>query len=238
MPRILGAVIAVSACLMASPQATYAQTYADLELVVSSPTNNQVIPFGDTLHTTFFIINHGPDPIVNDTLIISNNLDPVTSGFVGSIAVGDTGVCHGIVQGANPGSDTDTLSVCYYFPAVVSLSNDVVDTNATNDTACVSYVMLGDPNTGIADFSSHTTLELYPNPAKEVLRIKFPQIKNQKCSFRIYDILGREKGAFSSLKRNLGVYTLSLNGLSDGIYMLEADCGKTSYHCKFVVSKT
>lgn len=236
--KVLGSVIVASTCLMAYPKTSSAQTNADLELVVSSPENNQVIPFGDTVQTIFFIINHGPDPIINDTLIISNNLNPVSSGFVGSIAVGDTGVCHGIIQWADAGDTNNaTISLCYYFPAEVSLSNNVVDNNAANDTACVSYVMLGDTSeTGISDFSAPTSLKLYPNPATDVVKILININQPNIVELSVKNILGR-----TVLQHNYGWLSqskplkLDVSSLKEGIYFVKMAVGQQIVTRKLVI---
>lgn len=215
-----------------------AQVHADLELKMVYPQNNQIIPFGDSVRIQMSIINHGPDDIIDDTLLIGSNI-MFGSGFIGDIPAGDTVTAYGALQWMGEGAtDNDTTDVCYYFRTPVSVSNNVVDSNASNDTACVSYVMLGDPNTGIATSQANNPMKLFPNPASDLVTIQLNAARYHKLQLSVTDIYGREVLFHDySAKGNFNKNDLHFNvsGLQPGIYSIHLIADDQTFMNKLVV---
>jgi len=215
------------------------QAHADLELIVATPHNNQVIPFGDSVRTSFFIINHGPDDIIGDTLLVSTDNPAMGGGFVGDIRVGDTGIAYSGLQWKDEGdTNNDTLSFCYYFRSPVSISNRVVDTNAANDTTCYTYVLLGDPTTGIATTHANKPLKLFPNPASGFVNIQLNTEGYHQLQLYVTDVLGREvllhDYATKNSSRKRGIQ-FDVSGVLPGVYFVRLMADGQAFTAKLVV---
>lgn len=97
---------------------TNAQKHADLELKVSQPENNYEVPFGDTMEVKLTIINHGPDDIIGDTLLIQNNVFPVSALIVDTILVGDSIIRRDVTMYNTSGDGEiadEVIDICYQF---------------------------------------------------------------------------------------------------------------------------
>lgn len=239
-PKFNFATICIFASLLFATKAqAQPQVHADLELIVAYPHNNQVIPFGDSVQTSFFIINHGPDDIIGDTLLIRANNPAMGGGFVGDIQVGDTGIAYSGLQWKDEGdTNNDSLSFCYYFRNPVSYSNRVVDTNATNDTTCYSYVMLGDPTTGIVTTQAHKLLKLFPNPASGLVNIQLNTEGYRQLQLRVTDVFGREILFHDyATKNSFGKSDIQFDatGFSPGVYFVRLRADDKTFMSKLVV---
>ena len=87
-----------------------------------------------------------------------------------------------------------------------------------------------------ADFSVQSnenalTLNLYPNPASEMLTIDLPQ-KDAATRILIHDILGREVYVKDFTGVNKAV--ISLHDMAQGVYSVEAISGGHSYKAKLI----
>ena len=83
------------------------------------------------------------------------------------------------------------------------------DTN--NDTTIVNIMNIS---------SINTTVNLFPNPAKDILNISFEQMPNHPVDFRIYNPLGQ---LLIENQANLSdrLFSMNVQNLSQGIYILE-----------------
>lgn len=213
------------ALLLWGTQANAQQAHADVELIVAYPQDNQVIPFGDSVRLSFFIINHGPEDIVGDTLMIRSVNPMFGGGFIGDIPVGDTGLALGVFQEVGEGhTQNDTFDMCYYFRSPVSFSDRVVDTNAANDTACVSYVLLGDTTTGIVTSDIHASLKLFPNPASSWVAIQLEDAAQyHQLKLSVTDVLGREvffHDFAAQARGDKNAIHFDVTGFSSGVYLV------------------
>lgn len=215
-----------------------AQVNADLELLVVYPENSQVIPFGDSVQIVLSVINHGPDDIINDTIFIDNNVIFGT-GFIGDIPAGDTVTAYGITQWMNDGeTSNDTMNICYYFRSPVSITSNVIDTNASNDTACVSYVLLGDSTTGIATSKANQTIKLFPNLAKDLVQIGMNTSGYHKLQLSVIDIYGREVFFQDYEKKSMDYNNniwFDVTGFQPGIYFVRLLADDKTFTNKLVV---
>lgn len=229
--------IVVLACLLFSINAR-AQASVDLELRTVYPANGQVIPFGDTVHIEMLIINHGPIDIINDTIMIDNDV-LFGSGFIGDIPVGDTVTAYGIMQWMGDEDSVNvTMNTCYYFRNPVSFSNNVVDTNAVNDTACFSYILLGDTTTGIAAIQANKPLKLFPNPASGLVNIQLNTEGYRQLQLRVTDVFGREILFHDyATKNSFGKSDIQFDatGFSPGVYFVRLRADDKTFMSKLVV---
>ena len=88
---------------------------------------------------------------------------------------------------------------------------------------------MGVPNE-IADKSMN---KIYPNPASNVLHI---ETTIAKPSFTVSTILGQQVNTISYTKSAQGSYTLDINNLAAGNYILSISDGERKYFKKFIVS--
>lgn len=167
------------------------QVNADLELRVLYPTNQLVVPFGDSVQIQLLLINHGPDDIISDTLLLSNSLSPHGAGYLGDILVGDSGIAIAGLQYSSQ-ADNDTIDICYFFQNPVSISNRVHDSNPTNDTACVRYIMLGANSVSVPALEAGKDFRIYPNPASKTATVSLNQKDAKSVQLKITDVLGKQ----------------------------------------------
>jgi hypothetical protein len=67
--------------------------------------------------------------------------------------------------------------------------------------------------------SSEQEFKVYPNPAKEILYIKLPDV--EKNSNYNYEICNSQGQVVLSLQNKVALDKIELNNLSDGIYLLK-----------------
>ena len=109
----------------------------------------------------------------------------------------------------------------------------------------VMYTVLGpqgtqpDPSTGIDEEKSSNLLNVYPNPAQNVINLELKLKENDNVSYRVYDITGQIQ--FSSPVRNLdtGNHVISQQvSLAPGTYILELTSFKgMNERMKIVISE-
>ena len=75
----------------------------------------------------------------------------------------------------------------------------------------------------ITDFATATSLKLIPNPANEQLQLNFNLLASSQVNIRVLDMLGKQVAESVSQQFTAGnqQYSMSLNGLSAGMYMIE-----------------
>jgi|GEM_PF-536838 len=218
-----------------------AQVATDLQLSVVHPTNNQIIPYGDTLDIMLSIRNNGPNDIVGDTLILRISGAPINILVVDTIAVGDTIIRRGITSFSSQAPD-DNVDICFYL--YYSLFNSVVDSNAVNDTACVSFVLKGsDSKVGIHDgkFTDESNLVIFPNPACDVLNIKMKTDLATLGNYTVFDQLGRLKQTGTIVQTQIFPkkdLQLNVSDLSPGLYYIQFSLGENiKAGQKFIISR-
>lgn len=80
--------------------------------------------------------------------------------------------------------------------------------------------------------------ELYPNPSKNVLHLRFVNDRATSCSAVIYDQSGKEISRSEQLTKDIyGRYSLSTEHLQNGLYMLEIISKNTKTSTQFSVMR-
>lgn len=89
---------------------------------------------------------------------------------------------------------------------------------------------------GLSNVVNESTIRVYPNPAKEFLKIDFTSIKYQNLSTTLYDMSGR-----LVLTREYSTYNsdlvLNTSNLPNGVYILKVKTDKGEFSKKVLISK-
>ena len=106
---------------------------------------------------------------------------------------------------------------------------EITDYNVINDT-----LKIVSPN-NIEDATFQNEIEVYPNPIKDQLTIKFNQNENESYSISITDIMGRILISQTlPLKHVNQEFTLNTSILPRGNYILKINSATNSYVQKII----
>lgn len=209
--------------LLSSCGILFGQKNVDLQMSIESPQNDEVIDYGDTLYLKINVKNIGPDTLFmnSDTFYYVSSAAPISSSNWADLNPGDSAVFDFMYMVNDGHVDDQTQDICIYF---LPYSNSFVDTNATNDTSCVSYTLKGSQNdVGIDNVQLlNDKINIYPNPAREHVFINFNLARKERIHVRLYDIIGRQ---IIHEQKDLpkGEHSISLDilELNPGIYWLK-----------------
>ncbi len=74
---------------------------------------------------------------------------------------------------------------------------------------------------GIEDISVLEGLNLYPNPASEIVTLTYVLPHTSKVSIKLYDILGKHISSYSATKEaGLHQHTINVSDLKTGLYII------------------
>ncbi|HET8572358.1 MAG TPA: T9SS type A sorting domain-containing protein [Edaphocola sp.] len=213
--------------------------YADLEIVINQPSDSTSFPWGDTAKFSFFIQNLGPDSLSpSDTVSVGflhfGQFFPLTGVSLNS---GDSTHFNNAASLWN--DDPLTNDTGHFCMSVRIVSSGIVDTNALNDTACVSYVLLGNPTTGIATTEKNKPLKLFPNPASSTVTIQLNDVARfHQLQLTVTDILGREvlsKDYKPKSQTDDNTIRFDVTGFLPGIYFVRLMADRQVFRAKLVV---
>ena len=74
-------------------------------------------------------------------------------------------------------------------------------------------------------------MKTYPNPADDILNVKYEQTNNRNARFRIFDISGQ---VISDIKADQDHFQFSLIGYKPGLYFMQLDDGEDQYYGRFI----
>ncbi len=126
------------------------------------------------------------------------------------------------------GGSSTAKNPTYVYPTIGIFVMQLIVTNLCgNDTSATVYINV---STGIEQLSnSHSQLIIYPNPAKDELRITIDELRLN--TIEINDVLGRKCISIVNPKSKI----VNVANLSSGIYFIKAtDAAGNSYTTKFV----
>jgi hypothetical protein len=115
-------------------------------------------------------------------------------------------------------------SACFW----TSLPNGKRDLVTENDEACSFEYVLNAANIDISE-----TIQIFPNPAKDVLQIQFTEEPKNKLQVQIYDLTGRLVQS-ETLQRGQMLYQIAVGGLNEGAYLLQINDGEKQARKVFV----
>lgn len=107
------------------------------------------------------------------------------------------------------------------------------DVNNANDSVQLTAIFNINP-TGIASNESKNNFQLYPNPANDIIRVKYNFDTN--ADLIIYDITGKMVRR-ESLTAGQSDYTLSIADLKTGVYFYSLNNGKEIVSMKKLIKK-
>lgn len=214
------------------------QREVNLEIHIDEPANGGIYQSGEAFPLTVSITNHGPDELVEgDSLFVilpsgeptwgslPNDI-PVDSNFVlfsnelTMPVVESTTNLELCVQLADDPTNQITLSGS---PISVSYIDPVPD----NNLVCHTLTVEAAPSS-IADKDlSVKTLQIYPNPASQVVQIPVDQHSIAAMTIRIQDISGRTVLSQHFDPKAGKSVEVNVQQLPEGMYMIERKQGKT-----------
>lgn len=212
------------------------QKFCDLEITILSPSEGQVIPYGDTANLDYVIKNLGPDTLdLSDTIYFSVDLLPFNSSIAANLSPGDS-ITSTFLSTWHDTTTNDTLTFCLYI--VQELNETFSDTLLVNDTACVQFILEGRATDIKLATNKPTSLRLFPNPARHKVELELVGFTPGRGSIIISNVAGKEcqrlevevKGNTPSQKVDLDI-----SSLPTGIYLLEFRSENTLSVSKMVV---
>jgi hypothetical protein len=94
----------------------------------------------------------------------------------------------------------------------------------------ITFIINAEPANGINDHALANTLNVYPNPASELIHIKNDRTGLANTSIRINNVLGKEVYNGSASADDLNVVDVRM--LSEGIYFVRYDYGDGTFSTK------
>jgi hypothetical protein len=133
------------------------------------------------------------------------------------------------VQTINANGATDTVNCSpQYFGTyyVVTTVNGCADTSNGVDFVC----------SGISDIKSLVEFGIHPNPASDVLHVSYALNEVTHIKMAILDLTGRRITPLPDVTETSGFHshTVSLQGLSAGVYLLNFMTDAGSFNTRFV----
>lgn len=210
---------------------TYAQDtlkHADISVQITAPDNNAAVAYGDTVYISYSYTNNGPDMLpAGDTVFFLTPLGVYYSALIQDFGVGQTFVYNDAFSIHNPFDSAFSLDFCIaqikqsdvIYEDSSAPATTYIDTNASNDTSCITITLNGPAPSGILNTNAtDNMLSLYPNPANDWLYIDAPE-KFEGC---ITDVTGKVTQNISSgnMQASGNKYKIDVSRLSPGIYFI------------------
>lgn len=142
-----------------------------------------------------------------------------------------TGVTQTVIN-AGPGNIPPDFSVNPV--AVVVSASSISNTGTSAD----SLVCTGSGQTAINNILNDVKLTLYPNPANTSINVGFAAAENSTVAISILDARGAMvQSVVSEANNGSNVVNISLNNLSEGMYLVKIKNGSKESFSKFFVMK-
>jgi PKD repeat protein len=122
-------------------------------------------------------------------------------------------------------------SATYTFATNGAYSVEVTDANGCTNTSTVFNT-----NVGVESFSVEN-LNVYPNPAEGFTTVSFDATSGGTLMINVVDLNGRVVRNINNLEYNTGknVYSIDVQGLSTGVYVLNVQTGNTYNTHKLII---
>ncbi len=197
----------------------------DLETHLVSPVDDTTITLNQQFDLEFYFKNLGPDPIIaGDTLVFMfSGMTNYAGLLIGATKnVNDTLHFKTIIGVAT--TPTNPFNFC-----VTGQIYDAIhtDPDLTNNEQC-NLVYFTNGSTGVPDLvASETTavsaVEIYPNPANDLIRFNYKVKEHGNLTMAITDMSGRKLIHAGLGKKNAGDDNISadVSSLAPGMYFIE-----------------
>jgi PKD repeat protein len=142
-------------------------------------------------------------------------------------------------SGANTYSWTGGVNNGTPFSPTATQTYTVTGTDANGCSSTALITVFVDACLGFESISTQNSIQVYPNPAQQLLNISFPK-ENHVVKFALFDMLGKslitEKSSQVTAFSNL--IQVDIHNLSDGIYLLQVnEADSTLKTFRIVVNK-
>lgn len=230
----------LSAILLLSVNAWSQTRTVDMEVTLVEPVQNSVLTINQPFNVKINFKNLGPDPVQGgDTLIFTHSGMSQAIAFI--IPAGQTIPVNFSYPYSTSFTITSAPSGPVEFCALGILSRGViVDPDTSNNRSCNTVTFNGTTGVGeIIGFESEVVanLDLYPNPASDLVRLKYSRQGHGSVSIAITDVAGR-----IALNQVLGVkslrgdeITIDVSSLTPGMYFVEVVEGSKKARGKIMV---
>jgi len=162
---------------------------------------------------------------------------PVTSNGVAYLTASPIGASYQWLMQSSPNgsytatsttsqNDTVTCGNAAAYYSVIASQNGCTDTSAQVEVVC----------TGINEISSLVSFSIQPNPATDVLFVKYELNDNTNIKLSVIDLTGRKVVDVLNATETKGVHThpVNLGKVSSGIYLLNFVTDNGSFNAKFI----
>lgn len=233
---------------------TYTFPSTDIKMTLPSK-SGYTYPNGDVWVTK---LNYHPDqnanpyPVVNNYWIVNNygsNSVFSTSDsiiFSGLPALSITNPNNYYLYKRNTNADGNTWSSPQDTADVYNLNGNNSQlifslNNSVNSFGQFSINALSLPNTGVLENNTIPNFELnvYPNPANDVLFLELNSVsENKNSGVNIYDTLGKQLiTSKQNIKQGKNILMLNTLSLPNGTYLLNAEIDGTKKTAKIIISR-
>jgi len=143
---------------------------------------------------------------VSDTTLITGKawykIDTITNGNILTTTV--TSYYWKLFNAVNSSYDGYIPESYLYFPISLHIKDSLFN-----------------PNIFVENINKETNLLIYPNPANNIVNIKFSLLKNEKTKITIYNNIGQYIYTEEKGKLNNGIYVVNTSNYKKGIYYIK-----------------
>jgi len=225
----------------------YAQRYADLDIVQTSPVSHDTIVAGQQYTFTFLVRDLGADSVKvtdslalylifnNDTVFFAvNGLPSLYHPLPGtSIRVGDW-VSFSMPIYFDVSYEGALLDICTAVSFIHHSADPIYDTITTNNSTCATGIRIVPP-LSIINVNKQLAVQVYPNPATDHIIFHLPGTHSGHSEVEIMNAIGQ---VLIQQQEDNDLVQVSTAMLPGGIYYYRLSTGKgTPATGKFVVGK-
>lgn len=212
------------------------QRQVNLEIHIDEPANGTVFQPGQTFPFTVSITNHGPDELVaGDSLfVITPSGEPTWGTLQEGIPVDSNFVLFSNELTVPSVESTGNMDLCVQLvddpTTQITLSGSpisvsYIDPIPDNNVVCHTITIEATPSSISKHNIKSNALEVYPNPAGQLVHIPVNKTSKEAIMIQIRDISG--KTVLSEHFSSNGHETVNMNvgQLQEGIYIIESQQG-------------
>lgn len=156
---------------------------------------------------------------------------------------GDTGLGTKLTRSLPPGDITeqaDTLTIPgdtehgdWYILFVADTDHQVDETDESNNVGFAAFSV--DTATSMEDGTNEDLFEIYPNPAKNAIYMKYSGPGNEAVEVEIFDSKGSRQAVYSFTNADQGSCSISCKDWLTGVYLFRIHTGGKTFLRKIVV---
>ena len=120
-------------------------------------------------------------------------------------------------------------------PLKQDLANGIYDITVTDDNECEKLLQIEVGTTSIEELEKLQTIQLFPNPASDLVFIKIPEGLNEQLEISISNTLGQRISENYLLQKGMSDFSIDVSSLSSGIYFFRMRLGEEERIWKAVI---